>query len=73
MASDYNESLIKSMSALKGSSAQVSLQKLIRKFWCFGTSLDLASAYGDMGTSMGLTDEAAKMYIFSWSSCVGFI
>jgi hypothetical protein len=64
-ASDYQESLNKVDVAFKGSSDQVKefAKTSLENFGIAeGTALDLAAAYGDMGTSMGLsTKEAAKM------------
>jgi len=64
-ASDYNESLNKVDVSFKASSAEVkSFAKttLETAGIAEGTALDMASAYGDMGTSMGLTTgQAAKM------------
>lgn len=64
-ASDYNESLNKVDVSFKGSSAEVKsfAKTSLESFGIAeGTALDMASAYGDMGTSMGLTTgQAAKM------------
>lgn len=64
-ASDYEESLNKVDVAFKSSSGQVKTfaKDTLQNFGIAeGTALDLASAYGDMGTSLGLTTgEAAKM------------
>lgn len=64
-ASDYNESLNKVDVAFKGSSDSVkSFAKTTLEGFGIaeGTALDLASTYGDMGTSLGLTTgQAAKM------------
>ncbi|OXB01751.1 hypothetical protein B0A75_04735 [Flavobacterium oncorhynchi] len=64
-ASDYDESLNKVDAAFKGSSAEVRAfaKTSLETFGIAeGTALDMAAAYGDMGTSMGLTRaEAAKM------------
>jgi low affinity Fe/Cu permease len=64
-ASDYNESLNKVDVAFKSSSTQVkefSKTSLESFGIAEGTALDMAAAYGDMGTSMGLTTgQAAKM------------
>jgi hypothetical protein len=64
-ASDYNESLNKVDVAFKGSSDSVkSFAKTTLEGFGIaeGTALDLASTYGDMGTSLGLTtSQAAKM------------
>lgn len=64
-ATDYDESLNKVDSAFKGSTAEVrSFAKTSLESFGIaeGTALDMAAAYGDMGTSMGLTRaEAAKM------------
>lgn len=64
-ASDYEESLNKVDAAFKGSSAEVRAfsKTTLENFGIAeGTALDMAAAYGDMGTSMGLTrGEAAKM------------
>lgn len=64
-ASDYDESLNKVDAAFKGSSAEVKsfAKTSLESFGIAeGTALDMAAAYGDMGTSMGLTrGEAAKM------------
>jgi hypothetical protein len=65
MASDYDESMNKVEVAFKGSSFQVRefAKTTLESFGIAeGTALDMAAAYGDMGTSMGLTNgEAAKM------------
>jgi hypothetical protein len=64
-ASDYNESLNKVDVSFKSSSVQVKefAKSSLESFGIAeGTALDMASAYGDMGTSMGLTTgQAAKM------------
>lgn len=64
-ASDYNESLNKVDVAFKSSSSEVkefSKTALTTAGIAEGTALDMAAAYGDMGTSMGLTTgQAAKM------------
>lgn len=64
-ASDYNESLNKVDVAFKGSSETVKTfaKTTLESFGIAeGTALDLASTYGDMGTSLGLsTGEASKM------------
>jgi hypothetical protein len=64
-ASDYNESLNKVDVAFKSSSTEVkefSKTSLESFGIASGTALDMAAAYGDMGTSMGLTTgQAAKM------------
>lgn len=64
-ASDYNESLNKVDVSFKTSSGQVKefAKTTLESFGiASGTALDMASSYGDMGTSMGLTtSEAAKM------------
>jgi len=64
-ASDYNESLNKVDVSFKGSSAEVKdfAKTSLESFGIAeGTALNMASAYGDMGTSMGLTNgQAAKM------------
>jgi hypothetical protein len=64
-ASDYNESLNKVDVSFKSSSAEVKsfAKTSLESFGIAeGTALDMASAYGDMGTSMGLTTgQAAKM------------
>ena len=64
-ASDYNESLNKVDVSFKSSSIQVK-EFAKNSLESFGiaesTALDMAAAYGDMGTSMGLTTgQAAKM------------
>jgi hypothetical protein len=61
-ASDYDESLNKVDVSFKSSSTQVKnfAKTTLESFGIAeGTALDLASAYGDMGTSMGLTTDAA--------------
>lgn len=64
-AMDYEESLNKVDQAFKGSSAEVkdfAKQSLETSGIAEGTALDMAAAYGDMATSMGLTRaESAKM------------
>lgn len=64
-ASDYNESLNKVDVAFKSSSIQVKefAKTTLDGFGIAeGTALDMAAAYGDMGTSMGLTTgEASAM------------
>ena len=64
-ASDYQESLNKVDVAFKSNSTQVkefSKNSLESFGIASGTALDMAAAYGDMGTSMGLTTgQAAKM------------
>jgi hypothetical protein len=64
-ASDYNESLNKVDVSFKSSSVEVKAfaKTSLESFGIAeGTALDMAAAYGDMGTSMGLpTAEAAKM------------
>ncbi len=64
-ASDYNESLNKVDVSFKASAAEVkefSKTALTTAGISEGTALDMAAAYGDMGTSMGLTTgQAAKM------------
>ena len=64
-ASDYEESLNKVDVSFKSSSSEVKefAKTSLESFGIAeGTALDLASAYGDMGTSMGLTtSQAAKM------------
>jgi hypothetical protein len=64
-ASDYQESLNKVDVAFKSNSTEVkefSKNSLESFGIANGTALDMASAYGDMGTSMGLTTgQAAKM------------
>jgi hypothetical protein len=64
-ASDYNESLNKVEVSFKGSSAQIkefAKTSLETSGIAESTALDMASAYGDMATSMGIsTNEAAKM------------
>lgn len=64
-ASDYDEALNKVDVAFGDSSAQVKnfAKTSLETFGIAeGTALDMAAAYGDMGTSMGLTtDKAAKM------------
>lgn len=64
-ASDYNESLNKVDVSFKDSAAGVKdfAKTSLESFGIAeGTALDLASSYGDMGTSLGLsTDKAAKM------------
>lgn len=64
-ASDYNESLNKVDVSFKNSSDSVKefAKTSLESFGIAeGTALDLASSYGDMGTSLGLsTDKAAKM------------
>lgn len=64
-ASDYNESLNKVDVSFKASSQEVKTfakTTLETAGIAEGTALDMASAYGDMGTSMGLTTgQAAKM------------
>jgi hypothetical protein len=64
-ASDYNESLNKVDVSFKSSSIQVKefAKTSLESFGIAeGTALDMAAAYGDMGTSMGLTTgQAAKM------------
>lgn len=64
-ASDYEESLNKVDVAFKSSSGQVKTfaRDTLQNFGIAeGTALDLASTYGDMATSLGLTTgEAAKM------------
>lgn len=64
-ASDYNESLNKVDVSFQSSSVQVKAfaKTSLESFGIAeGTALDMAAAYGDMGTSMGLTTgEAAKM------------
>jgi hypothetical protein len=64
-ASDYQESLNKVDVAFKSSSTGVkefSKSSLDSFGIAEGTALDMAAAYGDMGTSMGLTTgQAAKM------------
>jgi hypothetical protein len=64
-ASDYNESLNKVDVSFKSSSAEVKdfAKTTLESFGIAeGTALDLASTYGDMGTSLGLsTSQAAKM------------
>lgn len=64
-ASDYNESLNKVDVSFKTSSAEVKsfAKTTLESFGIAeGTALDLASTYGDMGTSLGLTTgQAAKM------------
>jgi len=64
-ASDYQESLNKVDVAFKSNSTQVkefSKSSLENFGIAEGTALDMAAAYGDMGTSMGLTTgQAAKM------------
>lgn len=64
-ASDYEEALNKVDVAFGDSSAQVkSFAKETLETYGIaeGTALDMAAAYGDMGTAMGLTnDKAAKM------------
>lgn len=64
-ASDYNESLNKVDVSFKDSAASVKdfAKTSLESFGIAeGTALDLASSYGDMGTSLGLsTDRAAKM------------
>lgn len=64
-ASDYDEALNKVDVAFGDSSAQVKnfAKSTLETFGIAeGTALDMAAAYGDMGTSMGLTtDKAAKM------------
>lgn len=64
-ASDYNESLNKVDVSFKASSTEVKTfakTTLETAGIAEGTALDMASAYGDMGTSMGLTTgQAAKM------------
>ncbi|MGQ7945006.1 hypothetical protein [Flavobacterium sp. WC2509] len=65
MASDYAESVNKVDVAFDSSSSTVKdfAKTSLESFGIAeGTALDLAAAYGDMGTSMGLTTtEAAKM------------
>jgi hypothetical protein len=61
-ASDYNESLNKVDVSFKGSSDEVKAfaKTTLQSFGIAeGTALDLASSYGDMGTSLGLTTGAA--------------
>lgn len=64
-ASDYNESLNKVDVAFKSSSDEVknfSKTSLESFGIAAGTALDMASTFGDMGTSLGLTTgEASKM------------
>jgi hypothetical protein len=64
-ASDYNESLNKVDVSFKDSSVNVKefAKTTLESFGIAeGTALDMAAAYGDMGTSMGLTTgEASKM------------
>lgn len=64
-ASDYNESLNKVDVSFKASSVEVKAfaKTSLESFGIAeGTALDMAAAYGDMGTSMGLPiSEAAKM------------
>lgn len=64
-ASDYQESLNKVDVAFKSNSTEVkefSKNSLESFGIANGTALDMAAAYGDMGTSMGLTTgQAAKM------------
>lgn len=64
-ASDYEESLNKVDVAFKNSSSEVRnfAKETLQNFGIAeGTALDLAAAYGDMGTSLGLsTSEASKM------------
>ncbi|MFH6966483.1 hypothetical protein [Flavobacterium sp. FlaQc-28] len=64
-ASDYTESLNKVEASFKGSSAQVkdfAKTSLETSGIAEGTALDMAAAFGDMATSMGLsTNQAAKM------------
>jgi len=64
-ASDYNESLNKVDVSFKTSSGEVKefAKTSLESFGIAeGTALDMASAYGDMGTSMGLPiSQAAKM------------
>jgi hypothetical protein len=64
-ASDYDESLNKVDVSFKDSSKEVKdfAKTTLQSFGIAeGTALDLASTYGDMGTSLGLTTiEAAKM------------
>lgn len=64
-ASDYKESLNKVDVSFKTSSGEVKnfAKTTLESFGIAeGTALDMASAYGDMGTSMGLpTSQAAKM------------
>lgn len=64
-ASDYNESLNKVDVSFKNSSASVKdfAKTSLESFGIAeGTALDLASSYGDMGTSLGLsTEKAASM------------
>lgn len=65
MASDYNESLNKVDVAFKGSAKEVKewAKTTLKAFGIAeGTALDMAALFGDMSTSMGLTDQqAAKM------------
>lgn len=64
-ASDYNESLNKVDVSFKSSAQEVKdfAKTSLESFGIAeGTALDMASAYGDMGTSMGLTTgQASKM------------
>lgn len=64
-ASDYTESLNKVEASFKGSAAGVkdfAKTSLETSGIAEGTALDMAAAYGDMATSMGLsTNQAAKM------------
>lgn len=64
-ATDYNESLNKVDASFKGSSEQVkqfAKTSLETSGIAEGTALDMAAAYGDMATSMGMsTNQAAKM------------
>lgn len=64
-ATDYEESLNKVEVSFKGSSAEVKefAKTSLESFGIAeGTALDLASTFGDMGTSLGLTTgQAAKM------------